>query len=210
MSKFNLPIANSKSSKPLLIVTSAPSGAGKTTLCDKLLKEFPEIVYSVSCTTRKPRGAEKDGVDYIFLSTEAFSKRIDAGDFLEYAVVHDNMYGTLKKTVSDAMEKGHSVIMDIDVVGAAQVRDIVSSLPDGNVMKDGFIDIFINAPSQDILRQRLEKRGEDAQHVIEKRLENAKKEIAESGKFMRLLINSDISEAYEKFKAIIIDAMKWR
>lgn len=192
-----------KTDKPLLIVISAPSGAGKSTLCDRLLADCPGIVYSVSCTTREPRGSEKDGEDYIFLTKEAFLQKVAANEFLEYAVVHGNMYGTLKSTVAEAMAKGHSVIMDIDVVGAAQVRDIVYWLPDNDPMKRGFVDIFINAPSVDVLRERLEKRGEDSPEVITRRLANASREIAEADKFEYVLINEHIDNTYEAFKEIL-------
>lgn len=190
----------------MLVVVTAPSGAGKSTLCGKLLAEFPEFLYSVSCTTRPPRGAEVHGVAYYFLSRDEFTACVERGEFLEHALVHGNYYGTLRKTVVAAMEAGCSVLMDIDVCGAAQVRSIVAQLPDGDPMKDGFLDIFINAPSIEVLRFRLVKRGEDSAESIERRLANAAGEIARAGEFSHLVINEDVEAAYLKFRKIIIES----
>jgi guanylate kinase len=132
--------------KPLFIVMSAPSGAGKTTLCDLLLQSYPEICYSVSCTTREPRLNEEDGVDYHFLSVEAFKKMIEEELFLEYARVHDNYYGTLKAPVYEVLREGQCMLLDIDVAGAEQVRNHVAALPEGDPMRRGYIDIFIEPP----------------------------------------------------------------
>ena len=195
-----------KLQKPLLVVVTAPSGAGKSTLCGKLLDEFPEFLYSVSCTTRPPRGAEVHGVAYYFLSPDEFSARVERGEFLEHALVHGNYYGTLKKTVVSAMEAGRSVLMDIDVCGAAQVRSIVTQLPDGDPMKQGFLDVFINAPSIEVLRARLVKRGEDSAESIERRLANAVGEIARAGEFSNRVINEDVEAAYLRFRKIILDS----
>ena len=189
-----------------MVVVTAPSGAGKTTLCNMLLSEFPSFIYSVSCTTRAPRGAEVDGIAYSFLKEQKFLECIEAGDFLEHAVVHGNRYGTLKQTVRAAMEAGHSVILDIDVEGAAQVRRIVSALPDGDPMKTGFLDIFITVLSLDVLRARLVKRGEDAPETIERRLHNASEEMARAGEFSHTVMSDDLAETYAAFRAIILRA----
>ena len=195
-----------KFQKPLMIVVSAPSGAGKSSLCNLLLSEFPSFVYSVSCTTRAPRGAEVDGVAYSFLKEGEFLGCVEAGDFLEHAVVHGHYYGTLKQQVKAAMEAGHSVILDIDVAGAAQVRKIVSALPDDDPMKVGFLDIFITVVSLDVLRARLIKRGEDAPETIERRLRNAGEEMARAGEFSYTLVSNDLAETYAAFRAIILEA----
>ena len=117
------PVPSPHPCRPLMIVVSAPSGAGKSTLCNRLVDEFPKIKYSVSCTTRDPRGDEKDGEHYYFLSKKEFKERIKNGEFLEHAKVHGNFYGTLEDTVLYAMEEGYHVLLDIDVQGVKQLRD---------------------------------------------------------------------------------------
>ena len=189
--------------KPLFIVLSAPSGAGKTTLCDLLLQNYPEICYSVSCTTRKPRLNEEDGVDYHFLTVEAFKKLIAEGQFLEHALVHDNYYGTLKAPVYDVLREGQCMLLDIDVAGAGQIRDHVASLPDGDPMKEGFIDIFINPPSMEELLARLEHRATDSQAVIEKRIRNARQELARANEYMYQVTNDDLDTAFKRLCDII-------
>jgi len=189
--------------KPLFIVLSAPSGAGKTTLCDLLLQNYPEICYSVSCTTRKPRINEEDGVDYHFLSLETFKKYISENRFLEYAQVHDNYYGTLKAPIYEVLREGQCVLLDIDVAGAEQIRDYVAALPDDDPMKKGFIDIFINPPSIEELLARLEHRGTDSQAVIEKRIRNAEKEMARANEYMYQVTNDDLHAAFTRLCDII-------
>lgn len=189
--------------KPLFIVLSAPSGAGKTTLCDLLLQNYPEICYSVSCTTRKPRINEEDGVDYHFLSLETFKKFVSENRFLEYAQVHDNYYGTLKAPIYEVLREGQCVLLDIDVAGAEQVRDYVAELPDGDPMKEGFIDIFINPPSIEELLARLEHRATDSQAVIEKRIRNAEKEMARANEYMYQVTNDDLHTAFKRLCDII-------
>ena len=134
---------------PLLLVVSAPSGAGKTTLCDRLRAEFPAIRYSVSCTTRGPREGEVDGEDYHFLSEAEFRRRLAAGEFLEHAVVHGHLYGTLRSEVADGMTAGRDVLMDIDVQGAAQIRAALAGLPPDHPLRRGYTDVFIAPPSLD-------------------------------------------------------------
>jgi guanylate kinase len=187
----------------LLIVVSAPSGAGKSTLCDRVLADSGDIVYSVSCTTRKPRGQEVDGVDYNFLTPDAFDERIKSGDFLEYATVHGNSYGTLKDTVRSAMDAGKSVMMDIDVQGAAQVREALRKLPVDDAMRRGFVDIFIEPPSVEELRSRLTGRGEDAPDVIEQRLKNAESEMASAGLYKYTVVNDDLDLAFSELSEIL-------
>ena len=189
--------------KPLFIVLSAPSGAGKTTLCDMLLQNYPEICYSVSCTTREPRVNEEDGVDYHFLTVETFKKLIAEGQFLEYAQVHDNFYGTLKAPVYEVLREGQCMLLDIDVAGAEQVRNRVAALPDGDPMKAGYLDIFINPPSLDELMARLEHRATDSQEVIEKRLRNAEKEMARAHEYMYQVTNDDLETAFKRLCDII-------
>ena len=189
--------------KPLLIVVSAPSGAGKTTLCDRLLQDYPEINYSVSCTTRAPRGAEEDGIDYFFITPAEFEARVKKGLFLEHAIVHGNRYGTLAGPVREAFAEGQSVLMDIDVAGAAQVREYVSNLPEGDPLREGFLDIFIRPPSMEALRERLFNRGEDAEDVIETRLRNAEGELARADEYSRCIVNDNLEIAYREFCDIV-------
>ncbi len=189
--------------KPLFIVMSAPSGAGKTTLCDLLLQNYPEICYSVSCTTREPRLNEEDGVDYHFLTVEAFKRLIAEKQFLEYALVHDNYYGTLKAPIYEVLREGQCILLDIDVVGAEQVRNHVAALPDDDPMKRGFIDIFIEPPSLDELVARLEHRGTDSQAVIDKRVRNAKKEMDRANEYMYQVTNDDLNTAFKRLCDII-------
>ncbi len=188
---------------PLFIVISAPSGAGKTTLCDLLLQNYPEITYSVSCTTREPRLNEEDGVDYHFLTVESFKRLLDEGRFLEHARVHDNYYGTLRDPIEDALKEGQCVLLDIDVAGAAQIREQVARLPEDAPMRRGFIDIFIRAPSRDDLEARLNSRGTDSPEVIEKRLRNADAELARAGEYRYQVVNDDLDTAFKRLCDII-------
>lgn len=195
--------------KPLFIVISAPSGCGKSTLIDMLLQEYPDIVYSISCTTRDPRGEEEDGLDYHFLGEERFEELIAENAFIEYASVHGNYYGTLKSPIEEVLAEGNSMIMDIDVQGAAKVRDYVRSLPNTDPMKIGYVDIFIDPPSMEELRARLEGRGTDSPEVIEKRLANAEGEIQRAGEYMFRVTNDDLGIAYKRL-CDLIDALSGR
>jgi len=196
---------NDEEKRPLLIVVSAPSGAGKTTLCDRLLAEHGEIEYSVSCTTRPPRGDEEDGRDYFFLSEETFAASVEKGAFLEHAVVHGHRYGTLRETVLNAVNCGRSVLMDIDVQGASQVREVVSRAADDDPLKAAFVSIFIEPPSMDVLEQRLRARAEDTEEDMQRRLKNARGEMSRSGEYCHRIINDDLDSAYRKLEGIISD-----
>ena len=189
--------------KPLFIVNSAPSGAGKTTLCDLLLQTYPELCYSISCTTRQPRVNEEDGVDYHFLPEETFARFIKEERFLEYALVHDHYYGTLKAPILEVLNERQCMLLDIDVKGAQQVRQTVAALPPDNPMRDGFVDIFIQPPSLEVLRQRLENRGTDAPEVIEKRLANAQEEMTHADEYMYRVVNDDLEMAFRRLCDII-------
>lgn len=189
--------------KPLFIVLSAPSGAGKTTLCDLLLQHYPELCYSVSCTTREPRVNEEDGVDYHFLPVESFKRMIAEGAFLEHALVHDNYYGTLKQPVYDVLREGQCMLLDIDVEGAGQIRETVRNLSAGDPLRIGFIDIFISPPSIADLKDRLEGRATDSSEVIAKRLRNAEKEMARAGEYMFRVTNDDLDVAFRRLCDII-------
>ena len=195
--------------KPLFIVMSAPSGCGKSTLIDMLLQEYHDIVYSISCTTRAPRGEEEDGLDYHFLSKERFEELIGENAFLEYANVHDNYYGTLRAPIEEVLSEGSSMILDIDVQGAAKVRERVRALPNTDPLKIGYVDIFVMPPSMDELRARLEGRGTDSRESIERRLANAEGEIARAGEYMYKVVNDDLAIAYKRL-CDLIDALSGR
>ncbi|MGN0832826.1 MAG: guanylate kinase [Kiritimatiellia bacterium] len=195
--------------KPLFIVMSAPSGCGKSTLIDMILQEYCDIVYSISCTTRPPRGEEEDGLDYHFKTKERFEELIAENAFIEYAKVHDNYYGTLKGPVEEVLSEGNSMILDIDVQGAAKVREYVRRLPNTDPLKIGYVDIFVSPPSMDALRSRLEGRGTDTQEVIERRLANAAGEMARAGEYMFQVTNDDLGIAYKRL-CDLIDALSGR
>ena len=182
---------------------SAPSGCGKTTLIDMLLQEYHDIVYSVSCTTREPRLGEEDGADYHFMSNERFEELISENAFIEHAFVHGNYYGTLKAPIEEVLAEGNSMILDIDVQGAHKVREYVRALPDTDPLKIGYVDIFINPPSLEELRARLEGRGTDSPEVIEKRLANAEGEMARAGEYMFRVTNDDLAICFKRLCDLI-------
>ncbi len=171
--------------KGKLFVISAPSGAGKTTLIGQVLKQFPQLSYSVSHTTRKPRKGEIHGQDYFFIEEEEFQARITRDQWVEWAKVHGNFYGTSKAFIAEKLLKGNSILLDIDVQGAKQIMD--AGL--------GLVSIFILPPSIEILQQRLENRGTDSEAVILQRMENAKGEIDQQSAYDHVVVNNDITRA---------------
>lgn len=195
--------------KPLFIVMSAPSGCGKSTLIDMLLQEYHDLSYSISCTTREPRGEEENGLDYHFLTKARFEELLAQDAFMEHALVHGNYYGTLKAPIVEVLNEGHSMILDIDVQGAAKVREYVRGLPDTDPLKIGYVDIFILPPSMEELRNRLVGRGTDSPAVIEKRLANAEGEIARQHEYMYQVTNDDLGVCYKRL-CDLIDALSGR
>lgn len=189
--------------RPLLLVVSAPSGAGKSSLCNRLIKTFPEMVYSISCTTRAPRGTERNGVHYHFLSEEEFAARIAAGEFLEHATVHGSRYGTLKQTVYDALSQGRDILMDIDVQGAQQIRSACGALRSDDAIRQSFVDIFIAPPSVEELRRRLCGRSTDSAETIDRRMRNAIGEMEQQTTYQYTVINDDFETAANELIAII-------
>ncbi|MBQ9293014.1 MAG: guanylate kinase [Campylobacter sp.] len=179
--------------KGQILLISGPSGSGKSTLINRLMKEEKDIYFSISCTTREIRQGEKDGVDYYFLSVDEFKKGIENGEFLEWALVHENYYGTSLKPVLKAFEENKVVIFDIDVQGF----DIARSK-----FKDEITSVFITTKSSTELRTRLEKRGTNTQEDIERRLNNAADEMKHIKDYEFLVINDNLKETYKKFKSI--------
>ncbi|MFZ0709541.1 MAG: guanylate kinase [Terrimicrobiaceae bacterium] len=181
----------------ILFVLSAPSGAGKTTLCSAL-RHKPDFVYAVSCTTRAPRPGEIQGEDYYFLSDEEFDHRVTAGEFLEYAEVHGSKYGTLRSSVTENLRKGIDVLIDIDTKGAATIR----ACGDPFVL-DALVDVFIMPPNLEELRRRLMKRGTETDEQIATRLQNAAAEMERWREYKYTLISGSMEEDIEKFRAVM-------
>lgn len=188
---------------PLLLIVSAPSGAGKTTLCERLLAANPGMVYSVSCTTRAPRDGERDGVNYTFLAEAEFLDRVREGLFLEHAKVHGHWYGTLSGPVRAALGSGSDVLMDIDVQGAAQIRAAVARLPREDLLRRAYADVFIYPPSLDELRRRLTSRGKDAPETVDRRLRQAGIEMSSGGEYRYALVNDELDRAAGILGAIV-------
>lgn len=180
--------------KGKVFIISAPSGAGKTTLCSEILRMMPNIRFSVSYTTRKPRPGEVDGKDYLFVSEDIFKKMIEQGEFIEWAEVHGNLYGTSRKVINDIIESGKDVMLDIDVQGAQQMR---------NNFKGG-IYIFVLPPSLDALRKRLRDRGQNSPEEIERRVKRAIEEIREYKRYDYVIVNDVFQDALDALRSIII------
>lgn len=179
--------------KGKVFVVSAPAGTGKTTLVEMLCREFPDIIESVSCTTRPPRAHEVEGKHYHFLSKEAFQKKIEANDFYEYAQVFGHWYGTSKQFVEEALQRGQHVILVIDTQGALALKKILPAT-----------FLFISPPSVAELRKRLSKRQSEGEHDIAKRLSWAEKEMACISQYDYHIVNDTLSVAYEVLRSIII------
>lgn len=200
-------------SKALLVVVSAPSGAGKTTLCQKLLDASPGITRAVTCTTRAPRGAERDGADYYFLDEQAFQNKVEAGEFLEHANVYSRLYGTLLSEVTDKLKSGKDVLLNIDVQGAATIREKAGETPE---IKRALVSVFLTPPSLEELERRLRSRAEDEEAAIQKRLDVARHELKRWSEFDYLLIseavNPDEREKDEDLRRMlcVIEAEKMR
>jgi len=191
------PIAQRINRRGILFVVSAPSGAGKSTLLNSL-RQTPDFVYSVSCTTRKPRPGEIDGEDYHFLTESDFQEKLAAGEFLEHARVFGNSYGTLRSSIISQLGAGVDVMIDIDVQGASTIRTDPS--PE---IRASLADIFIMPPSIEELRHRLVKRGTETAEQIEMRIGNAAQEMEAWHAYRYTLISGSIEEDLQKFRAIM-------
>ncbi len=181
------------SKQGLLIVISGPSGAGKGTICQGLLQQNTALYLSVSCTTRAPRPGERHGINYHFVDKEEFQHMIDNDQLLEYARVYDNFYGTPRQYVTEKLEKGQDVILEIDIQGAMQIKE---KYPRG-------ILIFVAPPCLSVLKDRLINRGTDAQESIENRLKCVCDEISNTGNYDYLVINDTVENALDQVDAII-------
>jgi guanylate kinase len=179
-------------------VVSGPSGTGKTTLCREFLDGGLDIRFSVSCTTRPPRPTEVDGRDYYFVAEDEFLRRVAAGDFIEHARVHKNLYGTLKTEVTDYVLKGQDVFLDIDIQGALQIREVIADQPWAQHTRF----IFIGPPSVAELEQRLRGRGTESEEVVRGRMEVARHEMAQWRKYDYLVINDTLEQARHDLAAI--------
>lgn len=193
-------MATAAPNKGLLLVISAPSGGGKTTLCDAILRSDPNTVRAVTCTTRLPREGEKDGVDYYFLEAGDFLKRVQAGNFLEHATVYGNSYGTLKSEVMGKLRQGRDVLLNIDVQGAAAIR---AKAADDEELRSALVTVFLAPPSLGVLEERLRKRNSDSAATIQKRLSVARHEIGQWKHFEYLIISSTVEEDLGKTKGIM-------
>jgi guanylate kinase len=181
----------------MLLVVSGPSGSGKTTLCRRLA-DSGEVRYSISCTTRAPRPGEQTGRDYHFMDRAEFEARLAAGDFLEHAEVHGNFYGSLKSEVVARLDAGEDVVMDIDVQGAAQIRQCADPL-----IRRASVDLFVMPPGEEELRARLSGRGTDSAEIIALRMTNALDEMSHWHEYTYLLVSSTREEDYARFLALV-------
>lgn len=193
-------------SSPLLVLISAPSGGGKTTLCQQLLAARPHMTRAVTCTTRQPREGERDGTDYYFFDAATFLRRVQAGNFLEHATVYGNSYGILKSEVLGKLRQGRDVLLNVDVQGAATIRE---KAQEDSELKRALVSVFLTPCSMSVVEGRLRKRATDSEAVIQKRLSVARQEIAQWKHFDYLLLSGTIQDDLHRMLAIL-EAEKMR
>ena len=192
-----MPLCKKNRTKRKALIFSAPSGSGKSTIVHHILDTFSGMEFSVSATSRAPRGQERDGVDYWFLSEEEFRSRVESDGFVEYEEVYPGrFYGTLKSEIDRIWKAGHTVIFDVDVKGGVNLKKYFG---------DRALSVFIQAPSVEVLRERLLKRGTDSAEDIEKRVAKAGEEMAYAPKFDRILVNDDLQTAFDEAESIVKD-----
>jgi guanylate kinase len=185
--------------KPIVYIISAPSGSGKSTLVNEILKAIPGLDFSISYTTRAPRGSESNGKQYHFVARQDFDRMVKADEFLEHAEFDGNCYGTARRFLEEAKRKGTDLLLDIDVQGAAQIH---KKLPDA-------VSIFVLPPDKKTLEWRLRKRGENDEETIRRRLETAGREIEEYDRYNYVLINDQLEKSIERLEAIVLSE-RWR
>lgn len=191
---------------PLLILISAPSGGGKTTLCNQLLAARPDLTRAITCTTRAPRPGERNDADYYFLDPADFQRRVQAGEFIEHAMVFGHSYGLLRSELLDKLRRGRDVLLNMDVQGAATIRAQARQEAE---LRGALVTVFLTPPSLAVLAERLKKRAADAPEEIQKRLGIARKEIAQWNDFDYLLISTTVPEDLRRMLAIV-EAEKMR
>ncbi len=178
-----------------VVIFSAPSGSGKSTIVNHILKLHPELEFSISAASRAPRGTEKDGVEYHFMTADEFRTKIAAGEFVEYEEVYaGSYYGTLKSEVERIWNKGNAIIFDVDVKGGVSLKKYFG---------DRALSIFIQAPSVEALRERLVGRGTDSAEAIERRVSKAAEEMTYAGQFDRILVNDNLEKAYSDAEKLV-------
>jgi guanylate kinase len=186
-------------SKPVLLLISAPSGGGKTTVCEQLLSTASNLTRAVTCTTRPPRDGEREGVDYFFLDAGTFLKRVQAGHFIEHATVYGHSYGTLKSELLGRLRQGQDVLLVVDVQGAATIRQRAD---EEAALKEALVTVFLTPASIDVLEARLKKRGKDSPAAIQRRLSVARQEIAQWRNFDYLVLSGSLSEDLRRMRVI--------
>lgn len=197
---MSTPSANSEKKKAKILIFSAPSGSGKSTIINFLMKQGLNLHFSVSATSRPPRGTEKHGVEYFFLTPEEFKAHIAQGDFLEYEEVYENRYyGTLKSQIDYQLERGENVVCDVDVLGGQNIKKVYG---------EQALSIFIQPPSIEALRQRLEGRGTDSPEVIEKRIARAEFELSQAPHFDTVVVNDDLATAQADALKIVTEFLQ--